>query len=333
MSAETESVVGIVATYKRPLEFKRLLDSLAADGTVRRLVVVDNGSDSETEQVCRASPIPVQYHRPSHNLGCGGGVGRGLSLALQDGSAGYLCLFDDDAEVAPGAVRCLFRGMKAASADLAVPLVESSEGRIILCPGLTQRTAFQTFMQPGLTAAQFLAQRGPDPLPFHWAPWPILALTSRVVKECGYPREDFWLVGEDLEYTLRLTFRHLGVLVPEAVCRHLPPSRGATNNREADYLRRCLMVQNFSYLSTRLPHGRRGLRYVPGHYYWMFRNFGWRPTVLRDALLAAWRGGVCGKPGGTAGYDQFKQRFLHATQHQNKQAEPPDRRSPLPRDT
>jgi GT2 family glycosyltransferase len=312
MGTDAASVAGVVATYRRPAQLRNLLASLKDQQLLSKVIVVDNGLDEQTRVLCQSAPLPVQYHRPVNNLGCGGGVGRGLSLGLEDQKNTHFCLFDDDAEATPGAVASLLQGMTAAQAGLAVPLIINSQGYIEWFPGLTAALAWETVRRrKNLTPEEYRQTCGLEPVPFTWAPWPALMLSATVVREHGYPRNDFWLCAEDLEYTLRLTHFHKGVMVPTAVCRHLPPvsSRGDEVGG-AHYVRFSLMLQNLAYISTRLPHARRAFKHLPGNYRRFLRTFGWNRSTVRDVLCAFWHGFVCGKPAGIPGHDRLKQRFI-----------------------
>ena len=310
MGSEPASVIGIVAAYRRPEKLANLLSSLNGEKALSKIIVVDNGFDSETESVCLRSPVPTVYHRPGSNLGCGGGVARGLALGLKEQGTTHFCLFDDDSEATPGAVNALIEGMKVANAQLAVPLVVNSEGFIGWPPGLQDSKPWSVIRQPRLTPGEYRKQCGSAPVAFSWAPWPTLAISASLVRECGFPREDFWFSVEDLEYTLRMTYKHRGVLVPDAVCRHLPPeSSGGDEIGGAHYLRFCLLLQNLSYICTRLPHARRALKHLPGNYVRFLRTFGVNASTIRDSAAAWWRGGIYGKPAGAPGYDGFKERF------------------------
>jgi GT2 family glycosyltransferase len=311
VSSETATIVGVVAAYKRPGHLRNLFRSLKDAGPLRKLIVVDNGMDAQIEAVCREAPIAVDYHRPERNLGCGGGVGRGLALGLEEKDATHFCLFDDDAEATAGALSALLEGLESAKAELAVPLIVTSEGHICWFPGLTESGPWQTIRQPHLTPEAYRAACGLGTVPFKWAPWPVLLLRASVVRECGFPRDDFWLCAEDVEYTLRLTYGHKGVLVPGAVCRHLvPPSSTGDELEGPHYLRFCLMLQNLSYICTRLPHARKAFRHLPGNYARFLRTFGWNRSSLRDVTMAFWRGGIRGKAAGMIGADELKHRFL-----------------------
>jgi GT2 family glycosyltransferase len=311
VASDAISVAGVVATFKRPAMLRSLLGSLREAGPLRKMIVVDNGFDAETEAVCREQAFPVLYHRPERNLGCGDGIGCGLRLGLEDPAITHFCCFDDDAEAGPGAVEALIGRMTAADAVVAVPLILDAQGLVSWTPGVLERRVQQTFRRGRVTPAQYRAACGNGPVPFSWAPWMALALSARVVRECGFPRTDFWMYAEDLEYTLRLTHRHRGVLVPAAVCRHLPPpTTGGEYVGSSHYLRSCLMLQNISYISTRLPHARRIFRHLPGNFRRFLRIHGCTPASMRDGWLAWWRGAIRGKPAGIPGFDGFKNRFL-----------------------
>jgi GT2 family glycosyltransferase len=311
MALEGRSVIGIVAAYRRTEMLRALLESVRDSNLLRVVIVVDNGFQQEVADVCRASATPVRYHRPEQNLGCGGGVARGLELGLKEEKVTHFCFFDDDAQAIPGAVDSLVQGMKAVSASIAVPLVLNSQGYVSWYPGLRDRQAFRVIRRQGLTAEEYRRLCGANPVSFSWSPWPVMAVSAEAVKENGFPRDDFFLCAEDIEYSLRLTYRNLGVLVPNAVCRHLPPaSSGGDEPGGAHYLRFCLLLQNLSYIGTRLPHGRRALRHLPTNYARFFRIFGVSHLTVRDAWLAWWRGLMRGKPAGVAGCDGFRQRFL-----------------------
>src|SRR5689334_17180555 len=98
MDPDHVSVVGIVATYRRPVALRQLLDSLTDSTLLTKVIVVDNGFQDEAAIVCKQAPVPVDYHRPESNLGCGGGVARGLQLGLNAEGVTHFCLFDDDAQ-------------------------------------------------------------------------------------------------------------------------------------------------------------------------------------------------------------------------------------------
>src|SRR3979411_1616280 len=103
MELEGKPVLGIVAAYKRPEMLRALLESVRDSTLLREVIVVDNGFQEEVASLCRAAATPVRYHRPERNLGCGGGVTRGLELGLREEKVTHFCFFEDEAQAAPGA--------------------------------------------------------------------------------------------------------------------------------------------------------------------------------------------------------------------------------------
>jgi GT2 family glycosyltransferase len=307
-----KSVIVIVAAYKRPKTLKRLLDSLSGTSRLEQVIVIDNGQDEATKQVVVNSTLPVRYIDPGRNLNCGGGVRRGLEEGLKSAKATHFWIFDDDAAAHPQALDRLLEAMEKSAADVAVPIILDEQGQIGWPPDLLDKRAKQFLRKTkNATPEDYLENCGPSPVPFSLAPWPNIIVTRRAIEEGGFPRDDFWLTGEDIEFTLRLTGKFKGVFVPTATCGHYP-SGGSTSElaHQAHYLRICLMLQNISYIMTRLRHGRRVLKYLPANYYRFFRKFGFSKQTFSDAVRAFFWGGILGKTADTAGYQSFKARFL-----------------------
>ena len=109
------AVTALVATYRRPRELARLLDSLAAIASgLARVVVVDNSSSAEVKAVVEAARCPAHYVDPGKNLGCGGGLQlagrRAQELSGEDGT--HFVILDDDAVLAPDSLEILAAAME-----------------------------------------------------------------------------------------------------------------------------------------------------------------------------------------------------------------------------
>jgi GT2 family glycosyltransferase len=297
-------VVVVTATYRRPRELAALLASLATESPeLSGVVVVDNAADPASSLLAASAPVSAHVILSPSNLGCGGGVALGLREALADPAVTHVWIFDDDARATPGALRALLAGLVVARADAAVPLVTDAAGFVGWFP--VPQPAWNVIREPKITPATFRARCGDAPVEWAWAPWPSLLVTRRAVEMAGLPRDDFWFQGEDLEWTLRLSAQVRGVLVPAAECRHLPPA--AASNRAR--LKQAAMLQNNLFTATRLPHGRRARRHVPGNLmrFLVAEKFSW--TAIRLAWRAHWLGGVRGLPAGAAEGDAFRRAW------------------------
>jgi GT2 family glycosyltransferase len=259
--------------------------------------------------VVKAARTPARYIVPGSNLSCGGGVKRALQEALQMAEATHFWILDDDAFAHAGAMQQLIQAMDAASADAAVPLIVDGTGRVSWPPGLLERKA-QLVSRSHCTPDEYVQACGSMPIPFTWSPWPSLMVSRRAIEAVGFPRDDFWISAEDLEFSLRLTAHGYGILVPKAVCAHLPPAENPGRSQRQHYLKFCSMLQNLSYVTLHLRHGRRILQHLPGNFFRFFRTFGLSSMSLRDAACAFWFGAARGKTAGTPGYTEFRERYF-----------------------
>jgi GT2 family glycosyltransferase len=309
MPAEPPRVIAIVNSFWRPPILARLLTSLATVPEIAGVIVVGSQADAETARVARESPLLRAYLPQAENVGLGAGLADGLRTALNDAAATHFLLLDDDVVMRPDAVTILWRAMDAAGAGAAVPVFVNGEDNVGWFPGVADRRMFRVLKRGGLTPAELQRVCGDAPVAFTWAPWPALLVTRDAVEDVGLPRADFCYMGEDLEYTLRLSWRRPALFVPTAIVAHLPPGRKA--GAEA-YFVDCMHLQNLAFIACRLPHGRRALRHLPGAIWRFLRGKSVRPAVMADLCRALWRGTGRGRPAGAAGADGFWKAYKQA---------------------
>jgi GT2 family glycosyltransferase len=310
-SLPTPCVRVVVTTYKRPETLARLLDSLIpAEPGLREVLIVDNAADSATRVIAERAKIPTRLLVPGSNLSCGGGAKYGMQIALADPETTHCWLFDDDAKAQPGALAAMLTAMRETDAETAVPLVLNEAGTISWPPGLLEKKPWRCVFKERLTPSEYIARCGSKPVLFSWCPWPTMLVSRRAVETVGFPRDDFWLCSEDLEFSLRITRRFRGIFVPTATCAHLPPTaKNPARAHEQNYLKFCSMLQNNSFLTTRLPHTRHILRHLPGNYLRFLRTFGVNTHTLVDIGRAFWWGAVRGRTAGMKGFDHFRERY------------------------
>lgn len=298
-NAPSPLVIALVATFRRPALLTRLLESLQGIQIPLLVRVVDNADDPETEAALAAFQGRLQVQRliPGANLGCGGGLEFGEREVLaQHPDATHFWILDDDAVVAPGALERMLAAMDAHGAIFACPTVLDHGGGIDWIPGALQRKAFRVLKSRG-THADYLARCGPAPVGISWAAGISQLLTREALERLGLHRSDFWIRGEDIEFSLRFTYRDQGIFVPEAVVHHLSPSPQASPQAlEAERKKELCMLRNHAYIALHLPHGRRILSKLPGNLWRFIQAFGWRR--LGGALHAIWQGGALKLPAG-----------------------------------
>lgn len=306
------SVVALVATFNRPKEIDRLLDSLSAHRHLLvRVIIVDNAGANMLAQVLAKWGDWVSCKVPGSNLGCGGGLKYAYEEALQEvPQATHFLILDDDAVVAPKVLESLLFEMGKADADLATPLILGPDHQLGWTPGLHRRKTHRR-AQRIRRYDDFLERFGTQPLPCLWACGICLLLTRRTMEESGPHRDDFWVRGEDIEFSLRHTKNRRGIVVTTQTVDHLPPPATGQVSNHAEYLKHAALLQNICYLTVRLPHGHQLLWTIPGTLKEFFQCWGFRG--IWTACQAVWAGAVLGNPAGRGKGQTFFRRFCNAS--------------------
>jgi GT2 family glycosyltransferase len=291
-------VVVIVATYRRAPQLRRLLDSLEKIGPgMGAIVIVDNGDDTATRSACDGRSVEVRYFAQKSNIGCGGGLrlGEETAFELYGDRLTHLWILDDDAVVPRGGLDILLGAMEGEGADAASPMLVDEKGRMRWYAGLLDPAKFLSIRRAA-TPEEYIATCGDKPVAFSWATGISLLVSRRAVEDVGFHRADFWVRGEDLEFSLRITARYKGILVPRVSVEHLIPTDGAS---AAEYIKQRAHLQNIFYTALHLSHGRRIASTLPGNFIHFLGNWRWTPRTLFHAARAFWLGAVLGQPAGT----------------------------------
>jgi GT2 family glycosyltransferase len=260
---------------------------------------VDNGNDAVVRGVVAAASLNTCYVASATNLGCGGGLALAERTALDrfGGQLTHVWILDDDAVVPPDALPGLIDEMARTGADAACPMIVGPQGRIGWFPGLLDADTFRAIRNTH-TPAEFLATCGTEPIRFSWSTGVSLLVARRAIDKLGVHRDDYWVRGEDLEFSLRITHRGKGIFVPAVTVQHLPPSDESSGGR-VEMLKQAAMLQNIAYTGVYLSHGRCLLRTIPGNV-WRFAR-AWPARHAITAAQALWRGAVLGRPAGRGG--------------------------------
>lgn len=295
-------VYAVVATCQRPKELARLFASLSG---IDRVVVCDNGDSPEVKEI--VSTAGHEYLAPGRNLGCGGGLRLAEEHAwkISGGAFSHVLVLDDDTVLGPETIPRLLAAMEREGADAACPLVTGSEPHTMWLPGLKDPALHRIGKKP-MTPHEYRAALGASSAEFTWAQGICLLARWEAVEAAGYHRDDFWVRGEDLDFSLRLTARGKGILLPGVEAQHLPPAT-TDGSQRGEYLRHAAMVQNIAYLALTQPHGRPIRGSVPSNAAQFLRR--WGPTAIGDLLRAIHRGAVLREPAGTGAGETFRRRF------------------------
>jgi rhamnopyranosyl-N-acetylglucosaminyl-diphospho-decaprenol beta-1,3/1,4-galactofuranosyltransferase len=223
------SVCALVVTYNRRALLDRCLSAIGAQTVPPdELILVDNASTDGTPELLRDRGYldrpDVRYLRLEENLGSSGGFARGFEAARET-AAGWLWTMDDDAEPAPDCLERLLASPPAREGGTACvcPKVVYADGSL----NDVMRADFRRRLRP-LRESRYRSGH-----------YPAIDVTSFVgplyrmsaVRALDPPKAEFFVWGDDVEYSLRLRREGAIRVVPESVVVHKPPSQSHTSRR------------------------------------------------------------------------------------------------------
>jgi GT2 family glycosyltransferase len=192
-------IASIVVTFNRSRILAESLEALLAQKRPPdQVLVVDNGStDGTTAMLARDFPT-VETVSSGENLGYGAGLAVGMRACQGRGLDAYW-LMDDDSRPEPDALEQLVRAHEGAPAAALVALrgglLTGGLIRHLKSPRAVER---RPKLGPGVHSVDFGLVDG-------------ALILQRAVDAVGYPREDLFMMMEDIEYSLRITRSGLAI--------------------------------------------------------------------------------------------------------------------------
>jgi GT2 family glycosyltransferase len=188
MTTNTPRVGVIIVTYKNTSNVLDLVGDLAGQSVPpHEIFVIDNGASEEARSVMANKFPDVRYVLMSENTGSAGGYREGLRLASIDND--YVFTLDDDLRLVPDAIEKLLAGFEAAEGHSNAAIIAGWESLFAKDYYIAGSKASYSFSQ--LKKYPELAWRGK-------------LFLSDAVKKSGLPRDNYFLYGDDTEYSLRL---------------------------------------------------------------------------------------------------------------------------------
>ena len=195
-------IAAVVVTYNRNELLKQCIASLQAQKVTCDILLVNNNSTDATEawaQDAEQKFSNLKYRNTGANIGGAGGFNVGMRWAVEDGYD-FIWLMDDDCLPYPDALEELLAAHEKLKGNYgwlsSVALWKDGKE----CKMNRQKLKksfydYMEFIQYGLVQAE-------------QATFVSLFLQASAVKDVGLPIKEFFIWGDDIEYTRRISVRH-----------------------------------------------------------------------------------------------------------------------------
>lgn len=186
-----DKICSIVVTYNRLEELKKCVQSLLKQTVRLDILIFDNNSSDGTEEWIKEVQKKndnILYYKNAINLGGAGGFCNGLKRAYEIGYDFYW-LMDDDG-----------RPYDETTLETCLEMIKSEE-KIIVNPIVTPNKIDLSF--PLLKYHKINEMIEKESVVNGISPFNGTLITHACVSEIGYPKEDFFIKGDEKEYSLR----------------------------------------------------------------------------------------------------------------------------------
>ena len=194
------ATVAVVVTYNRKeLLLQCIQCLLSQEGASCDVLIVDNASTDGTGEVIRSMEDPrIRYHSTGENLGGAGGFNAGMKVAFSQGYS-HIWLMDDDTLPKPDALRELL------AADRLAPSNYGYLSSVALWTDGTEcKMNRQKLLKAFYTDAPLLRE---GMVRAEQATFVSLMIRAQTIRQVGLPISQFFIWGDDIEYTRRIAVR------------------------------------------------------------------------------------------------------------------------------
>jgi rhamnopyranosyl-N-acetylglucosaminyl-diphospho-decaprenol beta-1,3/1,4-galactofuranosyltransferase len=189
----SEKVCTVIVTFNNSEMLANLLDDLSNQSRLTdEVIVIDNASQDHTETMVRGDYPKVNYIKLPENVGSAGGYYEGIKRAAE--SSDFIYTLDDDVCLKPDTLSEIVKGFQL--------LEKSSPSKI--------------------GAVRSVGEGHPEMVPTQLDifSWRGTLLKTDIIREVGLPSQEYFLYGEDLEYSLRLAKKgYCFYWIPSSICQ------------------------------------------------------------------------------------------------------------------
>lgn len=206
---ERYSVISIIVTYNRKALLMECLDAVLSQSyPVSKIVLIDNastdGTKDELEQKGYLRNAIIDYHLMDSNTGGAGGFHQGMKIA-QNFDCDWVWIMDDDTIPTANCLENLIlanKTIKQIDPDGPISFLASAvygeNHEYMNLPGISSKVSpngygyWYRYLEYGIISISR-------------ATFVSVLINKKALEKCGLPDPDFFIWGDDTEYTTRLT--------------------------------------------------------------------------------------------------------------------------------
>ncbi|NRN87634.1 hypothetical protein IMAU30077_01372 [Lactobacillus helveticus] len=218
----------IVVTFNRKYLLKECIKKLQVQTHKADIIIIDNMSTDGTSEMLKPfiDAKQIIYHSTGKNIGGAGGFNEGIKLAYELGYK-YFWLMDDDCLPTKDALKNL---------KLIANRLDDNFG--FLCSKVLWIDNSVCQMNiPKVSLSKKVNDFCDDLVPIKMGTFVSFYVNRKVVKEIGLPIKDFFIWGDDLEYSQRISNKYSSYLVNTSIVIHETKNNSGSNVAIDDFQR------------------------------------------------------------------------------------------------
>ncbi len=207
-----KSVDCVVVTYNRLSLLKECIQAVKNQTyPIEHFFVIDNCSTDETwkylQSIKNEKIFPIRLHK---NLGGAGGFNIGLKTFINQSISNYVWIMDDDTIPSTTALENIMKKVN----------ISAKVG--FLCSNVRWRDKSVAIMNIPSPAKNWNEYSEAGVTKVNSASFVSIVFSREVINKVGYPITDFFIWGDDVEYTLRITHDYSleGLMVHNSLVEH-----------------------------------------------------------------------------------------------------------------
>jgi GT2 family glycosyltransferase len=265
---DKKKVATIVVTYNRLTLLQEEIESLRKQTFKdNQIVVINNGSTDGTLDWLKEQKDIITVTQG--NLGGAGGFNTGMRYAAENGYE-YCWVMDDDVICSPSALQELYDGYhKKENIGFVCSKVSGIDGRPMNTPVVDNRGTNGYGKYYDLIEHQMIKVKE--------ATFVSVFLSTNIIKEIGLPIKEFFIWGDDTEYTNRISQKHDSYLCCKSEVVHKRKIQGGISfDKETDPIRLknfFYMIRNNSLNNVKYRGGRKSNILLSGYRESLFHYF------------------------------------------------------------